>query len=125
MDIVLDTQTEEAEMHRHPGNRYLCVLGNKKKSIKVDIILYPTHSKMGNTDLSSLGIMAVSGWHKMNCTCCHLLSFQSAQIIIHCHKRTSHKTLVAETLQAAFVFNCYMYPSMHLSVFIVSDIYLL
>lgn len=106
MDIVLDTQTEEAEMHRHPGNRYLCVLGNKKKSIKVDIILYPTHSKMGNTDLSSLGIMVVSGWHKMNCTCCHLLSFQSAQIIIHFHKRTSHKTLVAETLRAAFVFNC-------------------
>lgn len=31
MDIVLDTQTEEAEMHRHPGNRYFCVLANKKK----------------------------------------------------------------------------------------------
>lgn len=106
MDIVLDTWTEEAEMRRQPGNRYFCVQGNYKKSIKVDIILYRSHSKIGNTDPSSLGIMAVSGWHKMNCTCCHLLSFQSAQIIINFHKRTSHKSLVAETLQAAFVFNC-------------------
>lgn len=37
MDIVLDTQTEEAEMHRHPGNRYFCVLGNKKKALKLTL----------------------------------------------------------------------------------------
>lgn len=101
MDIVLDTHTCTDIQATD-----IFVSWVTKKSIKVDIILYPTHSKMGNTYLLSLGIMAVSGWHKMNCTCCHLLSFQSAQIIIHFHKRTSHKTLVAETLQAAFVFNC-------------------